>query len=114
MSAQACPTCGEARLGYLRFCRLCGFDYDRHETDPIPGQPDVPRPMSEDEPVGTDSTPPTPPPETRRDAVFEPFDLFPDRMVETDAAPGGILTGVMVIAGIVVVFVALLVLRPLG
>jgi hypothetical protein len=113
MTAQACPTCGEARLGYLRFCLLCGFDFDRRENDPV-DQPSAPTPAADDEAVVTESTPATTRPESRPDAFFEPFDLFPDRKVETDAASDGTLTGVMVIAGIVVVFVALLVLRPLG
>jgi hypothetical protein len=113
MTRQACPNCGEARLGYLRFCLLCGFDYDRPGPDPVTTQADLPESVPQDGAADTPAggTAAGPPP---ADAPFEPFDLFPARTPETDAAPGGMLTGVMVVAGIVVVFVALLVLRPLG
>jgi hypothetical protein len=97
MARQPCPRCGESRTGAFRFCRLCGFDYDGAE------------PTNVADPAAVDA--------------FVPFDLFPRQPRGDDAngmprsdpwAPGGVLTGVVVVAGILVVFAALLVFRPLG
>ncbi|MGH2477317.1 MAG: hypothetical protein ACRDIL_18850 [Candidatus Limnocylindrales bacterium] len=99
---EPCPNCREPRIGAFRYCRLCGFDFDA--SDPAPTAVDAP-----EEP-------------------FVPFALFPaqsaDDVARGDDAgddPGrrpwstvSFSTGFMVIVGILLVFVALIVVRPLG
>jgi hypothetical protein len=34
MESQFCPSCGTTRVGALRFCRSCGFDYDSVRDSP--------------------------------------------------------------------------------
>jgi hypothetical protein len=83
---------------------MCGFDYDQ--------------PVSEKAADGVRDAAGS----SRADDAFVPFDLFPPPSTNDEAgsassvngSPGGMLTGAMVVAGILAVFVALLVLRPLG
>jgi hypothetical protein len=85
MAAQPCPKCGETRVGSFRFCRMCGFDFDQ-ATSAV---------------ADVTKSPP------------DPIDLFPP-VRDDRASPSPAMVGMMVISGILVVFIALLVLRPLG
>jgi hypothetical protein len=89
-----CPDCGEGRIGVFRFCRGCGFDFDD------------PRSTTDD---------------GARDATTVPFDLFPRQAPDVPMegargawSPDGVGTGILLVAGIVGAFLALLYFRPLG
>jgi hypothetical protein len=43
MASEFCPRCGAARIGALKFCRSCGFDFDAQDV----AQPPDPRSYSE-------------------------------------------------------------------
>jgi hypothetical protein len=36
MPSEFCPRCGAARIGALRFCRSCGYDFDAQPTTQPP------------------------------------------------------------------------------
>jgi hypothetical protein len=54
MAAEYCPRCGTARVGALRFCRSCAFDYDS-----LP-QADVRSPAVASPPIAVADGPPLP------------------------------------------------------
>ena len=104
MAGHACPDCGEVRVGAFRYCRICGFDYDR--TPPADGDATIGRDESDANTVTT----------------FVPFEIFPSS--PNDEAPSSAgdvasfrvqaLVGAVVLAGILLVFMALVFFRPLG
>lgn len=69
MASEFCPRCGQPRVGSLRFCRSCGFDFDaprsqEEQTTPPPQAP-VPEqfwlgPKAESQPPVPSRLPPEP------------------------------------------------------
>jgi hypothetical protein len=126
---QACPNCGEARIGSFRYCRLCGLDYDAPVLHAAPEKAEDPAGEFSGSTVSHVSSVAPSQPVVPPDEPFVPFDLFPRESPGGDTpgavdghvgaagqfrTAGGVFTGFIVIGGIVAVFLALLVLRPLG
>jgi hypothetical protein len=51
MQGEFCPSCGTARIGALRYCRSCGFDFDTLTAGARPMEPTSVQPAGQPAPV---------------------------------------------------------------